>query len=60
MDLAVEINFIMDYHNTEVSFFGRDRDASIGEIVRLAEVEEFHDDCIVDMTHHVDVVETEL
>ena len=58
VDLAFEVDVVVDYHHGEVALFGRQ--AAFGEEGLLAEVEVFHDDCVVDVAHLVDVIKSYL
>ncbi len=58
MYLGVEVDLEMDNHYTEIALIGSDGNTSISKIMRLAKVKEFHDYCIVDMSHHVHIVES--
>ena len=60
MYLRVEIDVEMHYHNAEISLFWSHRYAGVGKIMGFAKVEELHDYSIVDMTHHVDIIKTDL
>lgn len=57
-DLVVEVHFKMHHHYGEIVLLGRN--AHGGEVVRLAEVEIFHDDGVVDVAHLVNIVEAYL
>ena len=57
-DLMGEVDVDMDDDDGEIA--RRGREAGLAEEGGLAKVEIFHDDGIVDMTHLVDVVETDL
>lgn len=59
-NLTLEIDFKVDYHHTEIALLWRDGYTRIGKIMGFSKVEEFHDDSVIDMAHHVDIIETEL
>lgn len=58
VDLPLEVDIVVDYHNGEVALLGRQ--AAFGEEGLLAEVEVFHNDSVVDVAHLVHVVESNL
>ena len=58
VDLAFEVDIVVDYHHGEVALLGRQ--AAFGEEGLLAEVEVFHDDGVVDVAHLVHIVESDL
>ena len=58
MDLAQEINLVVDYHNREIALVGGD--AMRREEGVLSQVEVFHNDSVVDVSHTIHIVETQL
>lgn len=58
MHLPMEVDIEMDDDDGEVALLGREPDG--GEEGLFAKVEIFHEDGIVDVTHLVDIVETDL